>query len=63
MTTLNNIKDEPEEYKPVETAEAQHSESIKQSKRIQAHLIFPARATVGQLGVPNLCILPANPAH
>ena len=38
--------DEPEEYKPVETAEAQRSESIKQSKRIQAHPIFPARATV-----------------
>ena len=38
--------DKPEEYKPVETAEAQCSESIKQSKRIQAHPIFPARVTV-----------------
>ena len=42
----DNDDDEPEEYKPVETAEAQRSESIKQSKRIQAHPIFPARATV-----------------
>ena len=43
----NNNEDEPEEYKPVETTEAQHSESIKQSKRIQAHPIFPARVTIG----------------
>ena len=54
---------EPEEYKPVETAEAQCSESIKQSKRIQAHPIFPTRVTVRQLGVPNIHILPADPAH
>ena len=59
----DNDNDEPEEYKPVETAEAQRSESIKQSKRIQAHPIFPARVTVGQLGVPNIRVLPANPAH
>ena len=50
----DNIEDEPEEYKPVETAEAQCSESIKQSKRIQAHPILPTRVTAGQLGVPNL---------
>ena len=55
--------DEPEDYKPVETAKAQRSESIKQSKRIQAHPIFPTRVTVRQLGVPNICILPADPAH
>ena len=55
--------DESEEYKPVETAEAQHSESIKERKRIQAHPIFPTRVTVRQLGVPNIHILPADPAH
>ena len=59
----DNNEDEPEEYKPVETAEAQHCESIKERKRIQAHPIFPARETVGRLGVPNLCILPADPTH